>query len=141
MTAVPPTASLLPTPLVHSEVCRWLSKQAEAAGVDILPGYGGKEVLYDWDNRVVGVATGDVGIGKDGKQKEGFVPGVELMAKLTLLAEGCRGSLSEVRGVRGREGLLGMGQKRGTALVAAAPNEPIKEQGPWKHVIKSAGAA
>lgn len=110
----PPLTSPFPTPFIRSEVCRWLSKQAEAAGVDILPGYGGKEVLYDWDNRVVGVATGDVGIGKDGKKKEGFVPGVELMAKLTLLAEGCRGSLSEVRGGRegvweGREGRGGRG--------------------------------
>jgi hypothetical protein len=55
-------------------------------------------VLYDWHNAVVGVATGDMGIAKDGSRKPSFTPGVDLMARLTLFGEGARGSLSEVRG-------------------------------------------
>jgi electron-transferring-flavoprotein dehydrogenase len=54
-------------------------------------------VLYDWHNAVVGVATGDMGIAKDGSSKPSFSPGVDLMARLTLFGEGARGSLSEVR--------------------------------------------
>ncbi|KAG1664117.1 hypothetical protein FOA52_011940 [Chlamydomonas sp. UWO 241] len=79
-----------------SEVCRWLSVQAESAGVDVLPGYSASEVLYDWDGRVRGVATSDAGRAKDGSPKAGvFSPGVEVLAQVTLLGEGCRGSLSE----------------------------------------------
>jgi len=75
--------------------CRWLAKQAEALGVEIYPGFAGAEVLYDVDGRVVGVATGAMGIGKDGNPTANFQPGVELHAKVTLLAEGCRGSLTK----------------------------------------------
>jgi flavin-dependent dehydrogenase len=56
-------------------------------------------VLYDWHNSVVGVATGDMGIAKDGSSKPSFTPGVDLMARLTLFGEGARGSLSQVRAV------------------------------------------
>ncbi|MGH6969546.1 MAG: NAD(P)/FAD-dependent oxidoreductase, partial [Stellaceae bacterium] len=76
-------------------LCRWLAKEAEAAGVEIYPGFAGAEVLYDADGRVAGVVTGAMGIGKDGKPTAGFQPGVEIHAKLTLFAEGCRGSLAK----------------------------------------------
>ncbi|MGB8181885.1 MAG: NAD(P)/FAD-dependent oxidoreductase, partial [Stellaceae bacterium] len=76
-------------------LCRWLAKQAEAAGVEIYAGFAGAEVLYDADGAVAGVATGAMGIGKDGKPTAEFQPGVELRAKVTLFAEGCRGSLAK----------------------------------------------
>ena len=76
-------------------VCRWLAKQAEALGIEIYAGFAAAEVLYDEAGRVVGVATGDMGIGKEGKHTESYTPGVELRAKQTLFAEGCRGSLTK----------------------------------------------
>jgi electron-transferring-flavoprotein dehydrogenase len=75
-------------------VCRWLGKKAEALGVEIYPGFAAAELLFDGD-AVVGIATGDMGIGKDGKPKAGFTRGMELRAKYTLFAEGARGSLSK----------------------------------------------
>jgi len=76
-------------------VCRWLATKAETLGIEIYPGFAAAEVLlYDGD-KVVGIATGDMGIGKDGKPKAGFTRGMELRAKYTLLAEGARGSLSK----------------------------------------------
>jgi len=79
-----------------SHLGRWLAEQAEALGVEIYPGFGGAEILYDAKGAVAGVATGDVGIGKDGKPTERFARGVELRAKQTVLAEGCRGSLTKM---------------------------------------------
>ncbi|MCC7046262.1 MAG: electron transfer flavoprotein-ubiquinone oxidoreductase [Alphaproteobacteria bacterium] len=76
-------------------LCRWLGPQAEALGVEIYPGFAAAEVLYDEAGRVVGVATGDMGIGKDGKPTANYQPGVELRAKQTIFAEGCRGSLTK----------------------------------------------
>src|SRR5437763_2928720 len=76
-------------------LCRWLAGQAEELGVEIYPGFAAAEVLYDDNGRVRGVATGDMGIGKDGKPTERYTPGVELIAKETLFAEGCRGSLTK----------------------------------------------
>ncbi|MEE8247943.1 MAG: NAD(P)/FAD-dependent oxidoreductase, partial [Alphaproteobacteria bacterium] len=76
-------------------LCRWLAEQAEAMGVEIYPGFAAAEVLYHGDGRVKGVATGDMGIGRDGAQKDAFTPGIELHAKYTFLAEGCRGSLTK----------------------------------------------
>jgi electron-transferring-flavoprotein dehydrogenase len=78
------------------EVCRWLAAKAEAAGVEIYPGFAAAEVLYDGNGAVAGIATGDMGIGKDGKPKENFTRGMELRAKYTLLAEGARGNLSKM---------------------------------------------
>ena len=75
--------------------CRWLATQAEAAGVEIYPGFAAAEVLYDESGAVVGVATGDMGIGRDGTPTDAFTPGVELRAKQTLFGEGCRGSLTK----------------------------------------------
>ncbi|MGA9868058.1 MAG: electron transfer flavoprotein-ubiquinone oxidoreductase [Acetobacteraceae bacterium] len=76
------------------DVVRWLGQQAEAAGVEIYPGFAAAEVLEE-DGRVVGVATGDMGIGKDGQPTGSFARGMELRAAYTLFAEGCRGSLSK----------------------------------------------
>src|SRR5438105_4289422 len=76
-------------------LCRWLAGQAEELGGEIYPGFAAAEVLYDEDGRVHGVATGDMGIGRDGKPTERYTPGVELIARETLFAEGCRGSLTK----------------------------------------------
>ena len=76
-------------------VCRWLGQQAEALGVDIYPGFAGQEVLYDENGAVKGVATSDMGVGKDGKPTAAYQPGVELHAKYTLFAEGSRGHLGK----------------------------------------------
>lgn len=74
---------------------RWLGEQAEALGVDIFAGFAATQILYDETNRVKGVATGDMGLDKDGQPGANFEPGVELLAPYTIFAEGCRGSLSE----------------------------------------------
>lgn len=76
-------------------LCRWLGEQAEALGVEIYPGFAAAEVLYHEDGRVKGVATGDMGVGKDGEHTANFQPGMELHAKQTIFAEGCRGSLTQ----------------------------------------------
>jgi electron-transferring-flavoprotein dehydrogenase len=76
-------------------VCRWLATQAEQLGVEIYPGFAAAEVLYDDNGRVRGIATGDMGIGRDGKPKSGFTRGMELLGKYTLFGEGVRGSLSK----------------------------------------------
>ncbi|WP_193185102.1 electron transfer flavoprotein-ubiquinone oxidoreductase [Nisaea sediminum] len=76
-------------------VCRWLAEQAEGMGVEIYPGFAAAEVLYDENGAVRGVATGDMGIGKDGEQTANYTPGIELHAKQTLFAEGVRGSLTK----------------------------------------------
>jgi electron-transferring-flavoprotein dehydrogenase len=74
-------------------VMRWLGQQAEALGVDIFPGFAAAEILYDADGAVRGVVTGNMGVGKDGEPTENFQLGMELHAKYTLFAEGCRGHL------------------------------------------------
>jgi len=76
-------------------VCRWLAQQAEALGVEIYPGFAGAEVLYNEDGSVKGVATGDMGVGHDGQQTAAYQPGMELLGKYTLFAEGCRGHLGK----------------------------------------------
>jgi electron-transferring-flavoprotein dehydrogenase len=76
------------------QVCRWLGEQAEALGVEIYPGFAAAEVLFEGE-RVVGVATGDMGIARDGTRKPSYQPGMELRATYTLFAEGCRGSLTK----------------------------------------------
>ena len=76
-------------------VVRWLGAQAEELGVEIFPGFAAAEVLYDEAGAVRGVATGDMGIGKDGEPTANFTPGVELLARQTIFAEGCRGSLTK----------------------------------------------
>jgi electron-transferring-flavoprotein dehydrogenase len=76
-------------------VCRWLGEQAEALGVEIYPGFPAAEVLYGENGEVLGVATGDMGVAKDGTHKPEYQPGMELRARYTLFAEGARGSLSQ----------------------------------------------
>ncbi|MEC8623034.1 MAG: electron transfer flavoprotein-ubiquinone oxidoreductase [Pseudomonadota bacterium] len=75
-------------------VCRWLKEQAEALDVQIFEGFAGAEILHDEDMNVLGVATGDLGLNREGEAKEGFTAGYELRARYTLFAEGCRGSLT-----------------------------------------------
>ena len=75
--------------------CRWLAEQAEELGVEIFPGFAAAEVLYDESGAVRGVATGDMGIGKDGQPTDNFEPGVELIGRQVIFAEGCRGSLTK----------------------------------------------
>ncbi len=77
------------------DVVRWLGEQAEAMGVEIYPGFAAAEVLFDGDGAVKGVATGDMGVGRDGTPNDGFTPGMELHGKYTLFGEGARGSLSK----------------------------------------------
>ena len=76
-------------------LCRWLGEQAEALGVEIYPGFAAAEVLYDESGAVRGVATGDMGIGRDGEKTANYTPGIELLAKYTFFAEGCRGHLGK----------------------------------------------
>jgi electron-transferring-flavoprotein dehydrogenase len=78
-----------------ANLCRWLGQQAEALGVELYPGFAAAEVVYDETGRVKGVATGDLGIGRDGQPTPRFQRGMELHAKQTLFAEGCRGSLTK----------------------------------------------
>jgi electron-transferring-flavoprotein dehydrogenase len=76
-------------------VCRWLAEQAEALGVEIFPGFPAQSVIYNDDGSVGGVITGDMGLDAEGKEKDGFMPGMELRAKYTVFAEGCRGHLGK----------------------------------------------
>ncbi|GGB51933.1 electron-transferring-flavoprotein dehydrogenase [Roseibium aquae] len=76
-------------------VCRWLAEKAEALGIEIYPGFAAAEILYDDEGRVAGVATGDMGIGRDGEPNAMFTRGMELRAKYTLIGEGARGSLAK----------------------------------------------
>ncbi len=77
-----------------SRVCRWLGDRAEAMGINIFPGFDGKQVLLAEDGTTVtGVRTGDKGLDKEGKPKPNFEPGIDLLAKVTVLGEGARGSL------------------------------------------------
>jgi electron-transferring-flavoprotein dehydrogenase len=96
--------NILMPPLMNNEgnyvvslgnVCRWLATKAESLGVEIYPGFAASELLFAQNGAVAGVATGDMGITKDGHRKENFTRGMELRAKYTLLAEGARGSLSK----------------------------------------------
>jgi electron-transferring-flavoprotein dehydrogenase len=77
-------------------VCRWLATKAEASGVEIYPGFAAAEVLFDAAGSVAGVATGDMGVAKDGHHKDSFTRGMELRAKYTLFAEGARGNLAKI---------------------------------------------
>jgi electron-transferring-flavoprotein dehydrogenase len=101
--AVPVPGLFLPRPMHNhgnyiislGQLCQWMGEQAEAMGVNVFPGFAASEVLYDADGRVKGVATSDMGVGKDGGQKSSFQAGYELLGKYTIFAEGVRGNLSE----------------------------------------------
>ena len=75
--------------------CRWLAKEAEELGINIFPGFAATKVLFAENNNVIGIRTGDLGIGKDGKKLENFQMGYDLFAKQTIFAEGCHGSLTK----------------------------------------------
>ncbi len=109
-------------------VCRWLAQQAEALGVEIYPGFAAAEVLYNDDGSVKGVATGDMGVARDGHHKEGYTPGVELVGKYTLFAEGARGSLTKalIERFKLREGIGP--QKYGIGLKELWQIDPAKHQ-------------
>ncbi len=102
------TSTRIPTPFVpatmHNQgnfivslgnLCRWLAEQAENLGVEIFPGFAANEVLYNSDGSVKGIATGDMGVNAKGEPKDSFMPGMELHAKYTIFAEGCRGHLGK----------------------------------------------
>jgi len=76
-------------------LCRWLAEQAEGLGVEIFPGFAASEVLYSDEGVVKGIVTGDMGVAEDGSEKDGYMPGMELHAKYTVFAEGCRGHLGK----------------------------------------------
>ncbi len=76
-------------------VVKWLGEQAEAAGVEVYPGFAGAELLFDESGAVMGVATGDMGLTREGEKGPAYAPGMELHAKYTLFAEGCRGHLGK----------------------------------------------
>ncbi|KZE13659.1 MULTISPECIES: electron transfer flavoprotein-ubiquinone oxidoreductase [Sphingomonas] len=76
-------------------LCRWLAGRAEAMGVEIFPGFAAAEILFHEDGRVKGVATGDMGVARDGTRKGDYQPGLELHAKYTFFAEGVRGHLTK----------------------------------------------
>ena len=78
-----------------ANLCRWLGEQAEQLGVDVFPGFAANEILYNDAGAVIGVATGDMGIGSDGQPKNNFAAGMELHGKYTIFAEGCRGHLGK----------------------------------------------
>jgi len=78
-----------------ANVTRWLGQQAEALGVEIFPGFAAAEILYDEAGQVKGVATGDMGIGRDGQPTDAHQRGMELHARYTFFAEGCRGHLGK----------------------------------------------
>ncbi len=75
--------------------CRWLSVQAEQLGVEVYPGFAAAQVLFSDDGSVKGVAVGDMGISKNGEKTDGYMPGLDLLAKQTIFAEGCRGHLTK----------------------------------------------
>jgi electron-transferring-flavoprotein dehydrogenase len=97
------SSPIIPPPLKNrgkyivslSRICEWLAEKCEEAGINIFPEFPAAEVLYDEQNRVIGIRTGDKGISKDGQRKVNFEPGVDLLAKITVLGEGSRGSLAK----------------------------------------------
>ena len=114
-------------------LCRWLASQAEELGVEIFPGFAAAEVIYDEQGNVKGVATGDMGVARDGSQKPEYQPGMELHAKYTMFAEGCRGSLTKTLFERFqlREGVdpqtFGIGHQRAVGSRARqAPARPCR---------------
>ncbi len=118
-------------------LCRWLGQQAENLGVEIYPGFAAAEVLFHEDGRVKGIATGDAGVSASGEHKDSYTPGMELHAKYTLFAEGCRGHLGKQLIRR-----FGLDAGRGTQHYGIGIKE-LWEIDPAKHrqglVLHSAG--
>ena len=118
-------------------VCRWLGQQAEALGVEIYPGFAAAEVLYDDKGAVRGVATGDMGVGRDGRPTDQYQPGIELHGKYVFFAEGCRGHLGRQLMERYRLNANSDPQVYGIGLKELWEIEPKKHQAGL--VIHSAG--
>jgi electron-transferring-flavoprotein dehydrogenase len=78
-----------------ANLCRWLGEKAESLGVEIFPGFAASKLIYNNDGSIKGVQTGDMGLDKEGNKKDNFEPGIEIHAKVTVLAEGCRGHLGK----------------------------------------------
>ena len=78
-----------------ANLCRWLATQAEDLGVEIFPGFAASKILYNDENEVIGVQTGDMGVDKSGENKDSFEPGLNILAKVTVFSEGCRGHLGK----------------------------------------------
>ncbi len=78
-----------------ANLCRWLAEQAESLGVEIFPGFPASKIIYDENGSVKGVQTNDMGLDKEGNKKNNFEPGINLCAKVTVFAEGCRGHLGK----------------------------------------------
>jgi electron-transferring-flavoprotein dehydrogenase len=78
-----------------ANLCRWLGEKAEVLGVEIFPGFPASKILYNDDGSVKGVQTGDMGIDRQGNNKDIFEPGIEIHAKVTVFSEGCRGHLGK----------------------------------------------
>jgi electron-transferring-flavoprotein dehydrogenase len=106
----------LTPPFLHNEgcytgslgnLCRWLAEQAQELGVEIFPGFAAAEILFEGDGQVKGVATGDMGVARDGSHKPDYQPGLELHAKYTFFAEGARGHLTKqlIRDLELRDGV------------------------------------
>jgi len=105
-------APIVPPPLKNkgkyilslSKMCEWLGEKCEEAGINIFPEFPADDMIYDENDRVIGIRTGDKGVDKDGKPKANFEPGVDILAKVTVLGEGSRGSLA--KGLMSRLGLM-----------------------------------
>jgi electron-transferring-flavoprotein dehydrogenase len=106
-------------------VCRWLAQQAEALGVEIYPGFPAADIVLGDRGEVKGVLTGDMGVARDGHHKDSYTPGMALLGKYTLIAEGARGSLSKV--LLAKYGLAKEPQKFGIGL------KELWELSPEKH--------
>jgi len=119
------------------DVCRWLGQQAEALGVEIYPGFAAVEVLYDDRGGVRGVATGDMGVGRDGRPTAQYQPGIELWGKYVFFAEGCRGHLGKQLMERYRLSANSDPQAYGIGLKELWEIEPERHQAGL--VIHSAG--
>ena len=78
-----------------ANLCRWLGEKAESLGVEIFSGFAASKLIYNNDGSIKGVQTGDMGLDKEGNKKDNFEPGIEIHAKVTVLAEGCRGHLGK----------------------------------------------
>jgi electron-transferring-flavoprotein dehydrogenase len=109
-------------------LCRWLGQQAEALGVEIFPGFAAADILEDEGGRIAGVVTGDLGRGKDGEPTASFQPGIELRAKYTLFAEGCRGSLAKKLSARFDLGKEAQPQTYGLGIKELWEIDPAKHR-------------
>ncbi|EIJ36106.1 electron transfer flavoprotein-ubiquinone oxidoreductase [Thiothrix nivea] len=109
-------------------VCRWLAEQAESLGVEVFPGFAAHELLLNEDGSVAGVITGDMGVGADGEPKDNFTPGMELQAKYTLFAEGCRGHLGKQLYSRFRLDADSDAQHYGIGFKELWDIDPVKHQ-------------